>query len=248
MIFTVWRATALFVFFLKDEKQIYTENKKDPSLISVIQDKTFLLFFVAWLMFCLVDRFETPIQEYYFRDSYEIIGSLGPLVGSIAALVGGIFIDRVGRKKILIVTFVAMGVSYAISGFIPTNEIVQGLSLINFTSLSILSFSGGVMWVLFILVLWGDLTKFVKSEKYFAIGIMPFFVTNILRVFAEKIILDVVLTSVFSLAAFFLFIAVVPLLYAPETLPEKKIELRRLKSFADEAKRIREKYENKNLA
>jgi hypothetical protein len=47
-------------------------------------------------------------------------------------------------------------------------------------------------------------------------------------------------------AAFFLFIAVFPLLYASETLPEKKIELRRLRSFAEEAQKARDKYERKS--
>ena len=45
------------------------------------------------------------------------------------------------------------------------------------------------------------------------------------------------LTRAFSLAAFFLFVAVLPLWIAPETLPEKKMELRRLRNFADEAKK-----------
>jgi len=51
--------------------------------------------------------------------------------------------------------------------------------------------------------------------------------------------------TAFSLASFFLFMAVLPLLYAPETLPEKKIELRRLRKFADDAKKAKEKYERK---
>ena len=50
----------------------------------------------------------------------------------------------------------------------------------------------------------------------------------------------------FSLASFFLFVAVMPLVFAPETLPEKKIELRRLKKFADEATRIKEEFEKKS--
>ena len=37
-----------------------------------------------------------------------------------------------------------------------------------------------------------------------------------------------------------------PLVFAPETLPEKKMELRRLRSFADEARKAREKYERKS--
>ena len=49
----------------------------------------------------------------------------------------------------------------------------------------------------------------------------------------------------FGKEAWFLFVAVIPLVFAPETLPEKKMELRRLRSFAEEAKRAKEKFERK---
>jgi hypothetical protein len=39
----------------------------------------------------------------------------------------------------------------------------------------------------------------------------------------------------FSFIAFFLFIAVLPLVYAPETLPEKTMKDRDLKSYIDKA-------------
>ena len=47
--------------------------------------------------------------------------------------------------------------------------------------------------------------------------------------------------TAFSLAAFFLFLAVVPLMYAPETLPEKKMKERQLKQYIEKAKKIKEK-------
>ena len=252
LIFALWRATALVVFFLKDgEKKIVSEKKKKPSLVSVIQDRSFLLFFIAWLMFCLIDRFETPIQEFNFIYSFEMIGNgAGPLLASIAALIGGALADRIGRKKILLYTFAFMGVAYAINGIFAVKEtLVSGMNLLNGISLSVLSMAGGIMWVLFILVIWGDLAKFVSSEKFFAIGISPFFLSYILGSFSAEFFREtVVVTSAFSLAAFFLFLAVLPLWIAPETLPEKKIELRRLRNFADEAKRVREKFENKNIS
>jgi len=52
-------------------------------------------------------------------------------------------------------------------------------------------------------------------------------------------------TSAFSLAAFFLFIAVIPLLYAPETLPEKKIQQRQIKIYTEEALKLKQKIEQK---
>jgi len=47
------------------------------------------------------------------------------------------------------------------------------------------------------------------------------------------------------LASVFLFLAVLPLLYAPETLPEKKIRLRQLRKYMAAAKKVKEKYTKK---
>ena len=258
IIFAAWRSTSLIVFFFKEtEKKILSERKKNSSFVSVIKDKSFLLFFAAWLMFCFIDRFEDPIQQTALKFSYEIIGSIGPIIGSIAGFIGGMFADRIGRKRILLYTFVTMGVAYAINGFFPAPEViispsgvieVLGLQFLNVITLSILYISAGILWVLFILVLWGDLAKFVTSEKYFAIGIIPFFLTNIVNLFSAEYFKFMDLTRAFSLAAFFLFVAVLPLWISPETLPQKKIEIRRLRNFADEAKRLREKFENKKIS
>jgi len=48
--------------------------------------------------------------------------------------------------------------------------------------------------------------------------------------------------AIFSLTAFFLFLAVLPLMYAPETLPEKKIRERELRQYVEKAKKIKEKH------
>jgi hypothetical protein len=61
----------------------------------------------------------------------------------------------------------------------------------------------------------------------------------------ESFVEQISLYAAFSLASFFLFVAVMPLMFAPETLPEKKIELRRLRKFAEDAKKAKEKYERK---
>jgi hypothetical protein len=43
------------------------------------------------------------------------------------------------------------------------------------------------------------------------------------------------------LASSFLFLAILPLLYAPETLPEKKIKERELKEYLKKASKMKEK-------
>jgi hypothetical protein len=49
------------------------------------------------------------------------------------------------------------------------------------------------------------------------------------------------ITSSFSLASFFLFLAIIPLLYAPETLPEKSMKDRELKNYLETAQKFAQK-------
>jgi len=240
VILAAWRGFGLIVLLLKpEENEIVSEKKKIPSFSSIIHNRTFVLYFVAWFMFCLIDRFETPIQKNFHGDSYNLVAIVGPLLGGISAFVGGLLADRIGRKRVALYAFVSLGIAYALIGITAAPVVAW------FLSFSVIAISAGIMWVLFIMILWGDLSKFVTSEKYYAIGIIPFFITNIVQLFSAEYFTDIPVTSAFSLAAFFLFVAVLPLLYAPETLPEKKIELRRLRSFAEDAKKAKEKYERK---
>jgi hypothetical protein len=49
-------------------------------------------------------------------------------------------------------------------------------------------------------------------------------------------------STAFSFASFFLFLAVLPLIYAPETLPEREIRRRELRDYIRKAKKMVEKY------
>ena len=91
----------------------------------------------------------------------------------------------------------------------------------------------------------GDLSQFSTREKYYIIGVAPYFLSDIIQLPLIPSVMLIPETSSFSLASFFLFLAVFPLLYAPETLPERKIELRRLSKYAEEAKKVKEKYVGK---
>jgi len=239
IILVIWRGLGVIVFFLGPEEKIVSETK-NVSFVSILRDKSFLLYFVAWLMFCLIDRFESPIQRNFLGHSYDFVLVFGPLFGSLSAFIGGVLSDRIGRKRVVVYSFVSLGIAYAMIG-------IASAPLISwYLSLSILCISTGMLWVLFIFILWGDLSQSGTSEKYYTIGIIPFFLTNIIQLLSAEYVTLIPETSAFSLAAFFLFLAVLPLLYAPETLPEKKIELRRLRKYVETAKKVREKYAEKS--
>jgi len=97
----------------------------------------------------------------------------------------------------------------------------------------------GIILVIFIFTIWGDLACGRSCEKYYAIGILPYSLSNFLRLVIGHSVAEIVPHhAIFSFTAFFLFLAVLPLMFAPETLPEKTLRERELKSYIEKAKKL----------
>jgi len=244
VIFALLRGMGLIVFFLKPEKQPSSQITTSVSFVSILRDKTFLLYFVAWFMFPLVDQFERAIVDQFLTgwmpNLLDIMGVVEPLVAGLSILIAGLLCDLIGRKKIVLSGFVALGVAYAIIGLAPLSVISWYLYFI------VDGVAWGIFLLIFVLILWGDLSQPGTREKYYALGSVPFFLSYVIPQFlTESFIEQILLSPAFSLASFFLFVAIMPLVFAPETLPEKKMELRRLRKFAEDAKKAKEKYERK---
>ncbi len=238
IISAAWRGFALILFFYLRTPTRTVEPRKPFSFSSIFQHKAFILFFVAWLLFCSVDNFEKLVLGGFLEaEFYSSMLMVEAVIGSIFGLVGGWLCDLIGRKRVVIYGFVALGLAYAIISIAPMTIfwylyfVVDGVSL-------------GMLWVAFFFVLWGDLSQHGGREKYYAIGSMPYFLTPLIRVIIAPFVMLSAYVA-FPLASLFLFIAVLSLMYAPETLPEKKIELRRLKGYVEKAKKIRETHEEK---
>lgn len=239
IIFAGWRSLGLIVLFLRpNEKMVSSKRKMDGSFSEIIKDRTFGFYILAWIMFCLVDRIGSPIV-FSLGNISSFQSMITAIFVSISSVIAGILADRIGRKKIVLYGFISLGVAYGLIGIFHENP------LVGYFWLAINGISTGLLFVTFLLTLWGDISQSGFREKYYAIGILPLYLTYILGLNLEGYILSIEKTSIFSVAAFFLFIAVLPLWYAPETLPEKKIELIRLRSFAEEAKKAKEKYKIK---
>ncbi len=125
LIFAILRGLGLVVFFQKPEKQQEAEKKRDVSYMSILRDRTFMLYFVAWSMFPLVDRFESALVIPYLTkactngtlpDLLGIMDITEPLVATISLVIAGVLCDWIGRKKIVLSGFVAIGAAYGIIG------------------------------------------------------------------------------------------------------------------------------------
>ncbi len=226
----IWRGLGLVLFLSLRPKDI-TKNKPGKghqvSFSYVFNDRAFILYLIPWIMFLFIDRL---VAGFFGRELTEAI------IGSISAFIGGFFSDRVGRKRMVVFGFVLIGIAYGTVGIAPNMLLSQYIYLI------LDGFAAGILWVTCMLILWGDLSQSGMREKYYVIGNMPFLLTNLVPILLSPYIMLIPVNATFSIASFFLFVAVLPLMYAPETLPEKKIILRQLQNYAEKAKKLREKY------
>jgi MFS family permease len=241
LILAAWRGLGLILFLLvKPKQEQQREAQTDISYKTVLQDRSFMLYILPWIMFCLVNFLEAPLVSSLFGKE---IATLMPIteygIGGVVALVGGWLADSVGRKKIVIVGFITLGIGFAVLGLFQNIEAFWYLYIL------IDGIAWGIFSLMFYLVIWSDLAGNRIKEKYYLLGVLPFLIASYIQILFTPFANSIAPSAAFSLASFFLFLAVLPLLYAPETLPEKKMELMRLRKFAEDAKKAKEKYERK---
>lgn len=238
----LWRGLGLLFFLLiRTKNDLSQEKPVEVSYRTVLFDRSFLLYLIPWTMFAMVNFLETPIVHGVFGDELSQYISLAEFgLGAFVALIAGRFADSVGRKRVIMVGFTMLGIGYAALTAFQDTPLFQYLYII------LDGVAWGIFLPMFFLVVWSDLAAYRIKEKFYVIGLVPFLIASysliIIRPFAGDIN-DASLA--FTLASFFIFIALLPLSSAPETMPEKNIELKRLKKFANDAKKMKEKFENK---
>lgn len=237
LILTAWRSSCLpiAVVLSKKSEPDYPDTRSTTSLGFILKQRVFILYFAAWFMFSFLGSFETAIVISSVGDFRSSLRIIEPLFAAAATLVGGVISDWVGRKRVLIFGFLSLGIAYATVGLLGA----LWFSWLMYFMIDGIAF--GLLSLLFLVVLWGDISP-KNSERFYAIGVIPFFLSEVISVFLAPYLAVISPSSAFSLASFFLFLAVLPLLYAPETLPEKKIRDRELKIYIDKALKVKEKY------
>ena len=247
---SLWRAFglvsfALFSYLGKSAKLSSVSSGKSISYRSLLHQRPFILYLVPWVMFSLITYLTTPLQlniqnEIFGKNTIGFLTSIGNIVLAVSAAIAGFMSDIVGRKRMAIVGFVLLGLGYSVLGIYP----MELLSWYFRTTVDAIAW--GILLVLFVATLWGDISQDAPSDKHYAIGVLPFFISKFLQLIAgSEITAAIPATSIFSFTAFFLFLAVLPLVYAPETLPEKLVKERELKTYLEKAQQIAAKNQKK---
>ncbi|MEM3577453.1 MAG: MFS transporter [Candidatus Bathyarchaeia archaeon] len=236
-ILTFWRLFGGLSFLLLTKQHKMLNSRKSPKYLELVCKRDVLLYLFPWIMFSIINFAESPILERVFGSEFFAFIELAVYIFiGIFAIVGGFIADIVGRKRVVITGFVMLGIEYAALSIFYDSPATSYLFLV----------FDGVTWGLFasvfFMAVWGDLGEDFEKEKYYALGGLPFLLASFVSVLIEPFVSDISPTAAFSFASFFLFLAVVPLMYAPETLPERKIRERELKNYIEKAKKIKEKY------
>jgi MFS family permease len=233
-----WRIIGLVLFVLLTRK--YDQSKKSApadGFIQILSRREFLLYLAPWIMFSVINFVEFPILSNMFGSLAALLGFVELAISGVFALIGGILADRVGRKRVIITGFIIMGIEYAllsISGFFGSSVNIMGYLYVCLDGVA-----WGMFASVFFMIVWGDLAGEVMKEKYYAIGGLPYLLAGFLSILVQPSV-SVALNETdygmsFTLASFFLFIAVLPLIYAPETLPEKIMKENDLKKYVEKA-------------
>jgi MFS family permease len=146
--------------------------------------------------------------------------------------VTGIVADRFGRKQPLIIGLIMFYTSFALVGFAmnPTTAIIFYLAT-------------GVAWgsllVVFLSVP-GDLSASSSRAKYYAAGTMlPIIILfGLTSGPAPELLSKLANSSSFIVLSFALFLTIIPILRAKETLPEEKIKERKTTEYLDKLGKI----------
>jgi MFS family permease len=243
------RIVGLAVFHLTQVNETHEKPSKELERAKyrrIILNKSFILYFVPWLMIALVNFLTVPIQQQVYPSypspgNFNQLAALENVVIAIAAVFSGFIADKMGRKRLSIIGFIMLGIGYAVIGLSYTTipDVTANLTEMLYPCI-IFTITDGIAWgvfyVLFLFTIWGDLGQNQISDKLYFLGALPYISAYFMQqLFAAT--LKLTPSIIFTFSSVFLFLAVLPLLYAPETLPEKVMKDRDLQSYIEKAKK-----------
>jgi MFS family permease len=203
------------------------ENTAEKSFLDILKYKEFILYLIPWVIFNLVSGignfiFPALPQTSDYASAFKIGNLLQFLGVAVFSLISGFVSDYLGRRPPIIIGIVLFGASFAILGFAPSP-----LSVI--INAAFFGIAWGFCMVAF-LAIPGDLAQGKAHEKFYAWNtVLPFIIymatstlPTVLGVGAPVNILSPILSML-------LFLSVVPILYASETLPSSITQSRKMK-------------------
>lgn len=231
ILLAAWRSLSLGVFLLHVNIDDVVQLKP-VSYFSILRRGTFLFYFFPWLAFGIINYFETEVlEQFYGTSTAALMVTVAIVVGGLFCIIGGWLMDSKGRKRVIIAGLVMLGLGYALLSLFPLNSLVQALYVI------VDGVAFGIFTVAFIFVVWGDMSNGERGDKFYALGTITIPTAVMLSIFISPWLKMIDASSAFSLASFFIFLAILPIFFAPELLPERVLRKRELRKYVEKVKK-----------
>jgi len=196
----------------------------------IIKSKDFASYAIPWLIFNIANGLLAFGSYSSEIRSMTTIGTAIEFIATLfAAITAGFLADYYGRKQPMIIGLVALGIGYALFGVVssPISYIVY---------LTIEGMAWGLIAVSYLQVILGDISsKWGSKERFFALGglTIPLLTRSLFVIAQEWTGWSVAASSLSTMLSIVIFLCVIPILRAPETLPEENIRARKLKSHIE---------------
>lgn len=198
------------------------------------EKRTIVLYLIPWVLFSLINT--TLARNTTFDISQQVSSSfylfllilqlLGVIIG---ALTGGTIADFFGRRLPLALSLSLYGVSAVLSGLFINNEMLALSYITN-------GLSWGVLFTLYIFVIWGDLANKENCAKVYSIGLVTYFSAEGIGLLT-RISAPIIVTSLVS--CLLIFMLIIPIALAPELLPSDFRRKIRMKRHMNAVKKIK---------
>lgn len=229
----ILNSATMAVLLLRPNKEAVQSGRRD--LERYTGKRTVLLYSIPWLAFSVINAtlgktISLQVSYQFNPTSVALLVTMQVVGGSIGALLGGLMADFVGRRLSLVTGLILYGISSAISGLAQSYELFY-LSYIG------IGLTWGIFLTLYLFVVWGDLANAETHLRMYSIGLVIYYsATGIGSLFGSQLsYISLMVASIIS--CLFIFLSNIPLLFAPELLPQNFRERIRLKSYLSFVKR-----------
>lgn len=232
-------ALSVLIILLIAPKKTLTRQKSN--IENCHGRRTILLYSIPWILFSLVNAtlasnvsqsvfVQVSPSFYLFLLAFQLAGV------AFGALVGGVVADVFGRRPSLMLSLTLYGISSALVGLFQNNAIF----LIAYAANGL---SWGILFMLYIFVVWGDLATEKTVGKMYAIGLAIYYSALGVGLLSPSFSqVPLIVTALAS--CLFIFLLNVPVILAPELLSSDFSEKMRLKLHMNAVKKIGRKAKN----
>ena len=239
---TVIRSISFLALILHKTEE--TNEKGKPGLVGNAY-REFVFYLIPWIMFVVAaSTASNVVRASTEAQSLESAIKLGNVFRyafiAIFGFVSGIVIDRIGRKQTIIIGLITLGIGFGLLGFVLPSS----------TTIIVYFMTSGIAWGSFLtvfLVIPGDLSISGSREMFYALGticpmIILFSFSVIDTTWLTNLILEISPSSFSQILSIILFISIVPVMRAKETLVERKKQKRRMKDYTKKVGKLIEDF------